>query len=238
MSAPKLTKRVQKQEGARATATAAPATTPLTAPASIRQSLQRHITRPVAVQRQVVQAPLRAAQLERQETERLALHRHAVTEQLAALPSMSAAPAQPVASPAVDRPQNPTDWVTVMRQRAAEIEGQPLDARQHAQFTALQRQTAQALAQGFRTDRSPATARYEHYGDQLASLQRHPVSAPVAQVVLGLVPGRERLALQRAVDTAVQRHEVRDHQAAAFAQAQTLQRQLAELDAEATQPVL
>nr|WP_255639075.1 DUF4157 domain-containing protein [Deinococcus betulae] len=125
-----------------------------------------------------------------------------------------------------------------MRQRAAEVEGQPLDARQHAQFTALQRQTAQALAQGFRTDRSPATARYEHYGDQLANLQRHPVSAPVAQVVLGLVPGRERLALQRAVDAAVQRQEVREQQAAAFAQTQTLQRQLAELDAEATQPVL
>ncbi|WP_233218914.1 eCIS core domain-containing protein [Deinococcus arcticus] len=56
--------------------------------------------------------------------------------------------------------------------------------------------------------------------------------------MLGLVPPGERLALQRAVDAAAQHHETQAAQAAEAHQRATLQRQLAELDAEATQPVL
>ncbi|MFC6661455.1 eCIS core domain-containing protein [Deinococcus multiflagellatus] len=125
-----------------------------------------------------------------------------------------------------------------MRHRAEQVEGKSLDTRQYAQFTALQRQVANTLVQGFRADRGPAQARYDTYGEHLATLQRHEISAPVSRVVLGLVPPGERLALQRAVDTAVQRYEAEAALSATAAHRQTLQRQLAELDAEATQPVL
>lgn len=125
-----------------------------------------------------------------------------------------------------------------MRARAEEVQGQPLDARAHAQFTALQRQVAQTLAQGFRTDRGEPAARYAAYGEHLATLQRHPVSAPVSRVILGLVPSSERLPLQRAADEALQRLQVREQAALNAETAHSLQRQLAELDAEATQPVL
>ncbi|GAA0501600.1 hypothetical protein GCM10008937_06370 [Deinococcus depolymerans] len=97
---------------------------------------------------------------------------------------------------------------------------------------------AQTLAQGFRSDRGDAQARYAAYGEHLATLQRHPVSAPVARVVLGLIPSAERLPLRRAVDETLQRLQAQEQAALNFDTLQTLQRQLAELDAEATQPVL
>ncbi len=125
-----------------------------------------------------------------------------------------------------------------MRHQAEQVEGQALDTRQYAQFTALQRQVAHTLAQGFRSDRGPVQARYDTYGEHLATLQRHEISAPVSRVVLGMVPAGERLALQRAVDVALQRYEAKAQQEASWEQRQRLQRQLAELDVEATQPVL
>ncbi|WP_146160614.1 hypothetical protein [Deinococcus arcticus] len=139
---------------------------------------------------------------------RLAIQRQAVREQLAALPDV-AAPVQRPAPPVPARPQSPADWVTVMRHQAEQVEGQALDTRQYAQFTALQRQVANTLVQGFRADRGPAQSRYDTYGEHLASLQRHAISAPVSRVVLGMVPAGERLALQRAVATAIQRHRRR-----------------------------
>lgn len=125
-----------------------------------------------------------------------------------------------------------------MRARAEEVQGRPLDARSSAAFTSLQRQVAQTLAQGFRSDRGDAQARYAAYGEHLATLQRHPVSAPVARVVLGLIPPAEHLPLQRAVDETLQRFQAQERASLNFDTLQTLQRQLAELDAEATQPVL
>ena len=63
-------------------------------------------------------------------------------------------------------------------------------------------------------------------------------TAPVARVVLGMVPPVERLPLQRATDEALQRLQAQEQAALHFETAQALQRQLAELDTEATQPVL
>lgn len=203
-----------------------------------RQALARHTVRPVAVQRQAVQAPLRAATLDRQEVQRLQQERRAVQAQLAALPAGSERPADPVARPVPAKPATPDEWVTVLRHRAGEIEGQRLDARTFGAFQALQRQVAQQLAQGFRADRSDTSARYASYGEQLATLQRHALSAPVARVVLGMVPPVERLPLQRATDEALQRLQAQESAALHFETIQSLQRQLAELDAEATQPVL
>ncbi|GGN43235.1 hypothetical protein GCM10010842_30510 [Deinococcus daejeonensis] len=126
----------------------------------------------------------------------------------------------------------------MLRHRAEGIEGQRLDARAFGEFQALQRQVAHTLAHGFRADRGDAQARYASYGEQLATLQRHTLSAPVARVVLGLVPPTERLPLQRATDDALQRLQAQEQAALAFDTVQAVQRQLAELDAEATQPVL
>ncbi|PTA66517.1 hypothetical protein C8263_17375 [Deinococcus arcticus] len=204
----------------------------------LQQALQRHTARPVTLQRQAVGPVLRASGLEQQEVTRLAVQRQAVREQLAALPQVEAAPIQRAAQSVPAKPQSPADWVTVMRHQAEQVEGKSLDTRQYAQFTALQRQVANTLVQGFCSDRGPAQARYDTYGEHLATLQRHEISAPVSRVVLGMVPAGERLALQRAVDTAVQRYEAEAALSATAAQRQTLQRQLAELDAEATQPVL
>lgn len=203
-----------------------------------RQALARHTARPVAAQRQAVQAPLRAATLDRQEVQRLQQERQAVQAQLAVLPAGSERPAAPVARPVPVKPTTPDEWVTVLQHRAGEIEGQRLDARTFGAFQALQRQVAQHLAQGYRADRGDPSARYASYGEQLATLQRHPLSAPVARVVLGLVPPTERLPLQRATDEALQRFQAQETAALHFDTAAALQRQLAELDAEATQPVL
>lgn len=210
------------------------------------QAITRQTTRPVAAQRQAVQAPLRAATLDRQERIRLQLQRQTLLAQADTL-SVPASRVQTVVHPQLNphagsavpaKPQTPEEWVTVMRARAQEVEGQALDTRQYAAFTGLQRQVAHTLAQGFRMDPSPADQRYEVYGAHLASLQRYALSAPVSRVVLGTVPAGERLALQRAVDTAVQHQQRQEAQRAEAAQAMALQRQLAELDAEATQPVL
>ncbi|MBZ9753037.1 DUF4157 domain-containing protein [Deinococcus sp. HMF7604] len=198
---------------------------------------QAHLHRPVRVQRQVAGPVLRAASLQQAEVARVGVQRAAVAGQLAALPA-GLAPTPRVPEPVPTQPVTPGQWVTVMRHRAEQVEGVPLDTRAAAQFSALQRQVAQTLAQGFRTDRGPAAERHATYGDHLASLQRHPASAQVARAVLGLVPGGERLALQRAADHAAQRFAAQEAQAAQALHAQALQRQLAELDAEATQPVL
>jgi hypothetical protein len=195
--------------------------------------------RPVVAQRQAVQAPLRAAALARQEEGQVRQRRAHLEASLEGLGAAPERPVQPSAAPVMPtQPQTPGQWAAALRERAGEVEGRPLDARQAAQFTALQRQVAQTLAQGFRQDRRAPEERYSDYGDHLATLQRHPVSAPVAGVVLGLVPAAERPALQRAAAEGLERqlaHEealTRDHSR------QTVQRQLAELDAEAGRPLL
>ncbi|MCD0164947.1 DUF4157 domain-containing protein [Deinococcus sp. 12RED42] len=202
------------------------------------QTLQRFTARPQTLQRQAVMPVLRAAALDRQEQTRLSQQSTQVQRQITALGEVTPAPrpAEPLAAPA--KPTTPADWVTVMRLRAEEVAGRPLDARSSAAFTALQRQVAQTLAQGFRADRGDAQARYATYGEHLATLQRHAVSAPASRVVLGLIPSAERLPLQRATDEALQRFQAQEQTALNFDTRQTLQRQLAELDAEATQPVL
>ncbi|MCD0168972.1 DUF4157 domain-containing protein [Deinococcus sp. 23YEL01] len=203
-----------------------------------RQALHRHTTRPVTAQRQQAAPVLRAASLDRAEVARLESRRQGVQAQLSVLPAPAGQPTRPPARPVPARPVTPDEWVTVLRHRAEGIEGRRLDTRAFGEFQALQRQVAQTLAQGFRADRGDAQARYATYGEQLATLQRHALSAPVARVVLGMVPPSERLPLQRAADEALQRFQAQEQAALNFESLQTLQRQLAELDAEATQPVL
>ncbi|MDR6221536.1 DUF4157 domain-containing protein [Deinococcus soli (ex Cha et al. 2016)] len=206
--------------------------------AQLQQALHRHTVRPIAAQRELAAPVLRAATIDRAETARLTTQRRAVQAQRRALPTEPEQPVALLAQPVPVKPVTPDDWVTVLRQRTEAMEEQRLDTRSFGEFQTLQRLVAQQLAQGFRADRSDTNARYASYGEQLATLQRHALSAPVARVVLGLVPPVERLPLQRATDEAVQRIQAQEQAALHFETAQALQRQLAELDAEATQPVL
>ncbi|WP_119674355.1 DUF4157 domain-containing protein [Deinococcus sp. RM] len=199
--------------------------------------LQRFLSTPTRAQTQAAQPVLRAATLQRQEEDRLSIAREGVQQQIGALGQVM--PVQrPADLPVPARPVTPSDWVTVMRHRAESVEGQRLDTRTFGEFQTLQRQVAQSLSQGFRMDRGEPAARYATFGEHLATLQRHALSAPVSRVVLGMIPPAERLPLQRATDEALQRMQVQDQAALNFDAVTSLQRQLAELDAEATQPVL
>ncbi|WP_343757303.1 DUF4157 domain-containing protein [Deinococcus depolymerans] len=199
--------------------------------------LQRFLSTPARAQGQVARPVLRAATLQRQEEDRLSGARQTVQRQVEAVGDV--APVQRHADlPVPARPVTPSDWVTVMRHRAETVEGQRLDTRTFSDFQTLQRQVAQSLGQGFRMDRGNPAARYAAYGEHLATLQRHALSAPVSRVVLGMVPPAERLPLQRATEEALQRQMAQEQAALNFDTLGSLQRHLAELDAEATQPVL
>ncbi|PIG99014.1 eCIS core domain-containing protein [Deinococcus sp. UR1] len=199
--------------------------------------LQRFLDTPTRAQAQATQPVLRAATLQRQEEDRLASARAQAQQRAAALRETGLVQ-RPVQPPVPAKPVSPSDWVTVMRARAERVDGQRLDTRTFGEFQTLQRQVAQSLSQGFRSDRGEPAVRYATYGEHLATLQRHALSAPVSRVVLGLVPPSERLPLQRATDEALQRQLAQEQAARDFESLQTLQRQLAELDAVATQPVL
>ena len=140
-------------------------------------------------------------------------------------------------TPIIRQPQSHADWVTVMRQQAEQAEGRSMQTREAMQFTALQRQIAQRLTTGYRQDRQPSATRNAEYAQHLVQLQRHPISSNVAQVILNGIPGAERPALQRAVDEVLQREadqQARDTDALTL---HSLQRQLADLNEQATQPV-
>ena len=202
-----------------------------------RHMLQRFTARSQTAQRQAAAPVLRAASLDRQEQGRLTGERATLQRQISTLDKAALAQ-QPAQPPVPVKPTTPADWVTVMRERADNMQGQRLDTRAFGEFQTLQRQVAQTLAHSFRSDRGDAQARYATYGEHLATLQRHALSAPVSRVVLGMVSPSERLPLQRAADEALQRQLAQEQAALNFGTLSSLQRQLAELDAETTQPVL
>ncbi|NTY00636.1 DUF4157 domain-containing protein [Deinococcus sp. JMULE3] len=209
---------------------------PAQEPSGQALAVQRLLSTPMRAQGQAVRPVLRAAALQRQEEARLSSAREVVQRQVAALGGVSGVQRE-VQTPVPARPVTPSDWVTVMRHRAERVEGQRLDTRTFGEFQTLQRQVAQSLGQGFRRDRGEPAARYATYGEHLATLQRHALSAPVSRVVLGMVPPAERTPLQRATDAALQRQMAQEQAALNFDTLASLQRQLAELDAETTQPV-
>lgn len=210
---------------------AAPVATAVQRQTEARRDLQQHTSRPIGLQRQVMQPVLRAAALHTQELQRLAAQRESLQREAAALgPSapeatQQALQRQQTPAPSVPRkPQSVGDWVTVMRAQAEQAEGRWMSSRETAQYAALQRQVAQTIAQNFRQDRQPASVRHEQYAGHLAALQRSP-AAPVATVALQLMPAGERIAVQRALGEVLQREaqqQVRDAQAL---QRHSLQRQ-------------
>lgn len=199
------------------------------------------------VQRQSVQPVLSAASLYRQEVQQVEGIRPTLQRQVAEL-QQSHTPAavqaalqrqQERTAPAtiLRHPQSQGDWVTVMRQQAEQADGRMMLSRENEQFKALQRQVAQRLAAGYRQDQRSSEVRNAEYAGHLVALQRHPISGHVAQVVLGLIPQGERPKLQRAVDETLQREAEQQAQDAPALHLHALQRQLAELDEQATRPV-
>jgi hypothetical protein len=88
-----------------------------------RRAVQTLTHRPVAAQRQLVQAVLRAADLSQQEVSRVEQAQAPLQRQVAelfnGLPEQAYETAlQRHAVQAPTRPQSPSDWVTVMRMRA------------------------------------------------------------------------------------------------------------------------
>lgn len=217
-----------------------------------RQALHRHLftftARPAGAQRQVASPVLKAAQLHSEELHRLARQRLELRQHVGSLSAVmpdgategsagqSAQPSFP--TPINTQPQSPADWVAVMRQSAEATEGRRLDPKAYGQFTALQRQVAGHLTQAFRVDRQPASERHQAFAAHLVQLQGHVLSRPVAQVVLGTLPAGERGAVQRAVDDLQAREAQQRQRGEQVLRLQALQRQLADLDEQATQPVL
>ncbi|WP_291432248.1 hypothetical protein [Deinococcus sp.] len=168
-----MTERVHRVQRVQATPrriVALPEQAPADALALKQQAVQRFTARPQTLQRQAVLPVLRAAALDRQEQTRLRQQQTQVQRQITALGEVTPAPHLPEPSAVRAAPTTPGDRVTVMRLRAEEVAGRPLDARSSSQFTALQRQVAQTLAQGFRSDRGEPAARYAAYGEHLTTL--------------------------------------------------------------------
>ena len=205
-------------------------------------------SRPAAVQRQVAAPVLHAASLAHQETLRVEQARPALQRQVRELEqtyppttiqtTIQRQQARTAPTPIIRQPQSTADWVTVMRQQAEQAEGQAMRSSEFEQVKALQRQVAQRLAGAYRQDRQVPALRTAEYAGHLVALQRHPISAQVAQVVLTQIPQGERHALQRAVDEALQRETAQQAQDAEATGLSALQRHLAELDDQATQPVV
>jgi Domain of unknown function (DUF4157)/Novel toxin 15 len=241
--------------------TLAPLFTPqLQRQAVAAQGLAAHTLRPVALQRQQLSPVLEALSLQRQVTEDLSVQREALRAQIgpmqtnlppgvaqAALQEAAlqrqAAGQRPVA--ALSRPpQAPAEWV-----QAAQLELQRvadpatpggtrwMGTAERERHIGTLRGAGQGLARGFKNDHGPAAQRYAEYGESLATLQRQPLTAGVSRLVMSQVSPAERPHLQRAVDAALQRQQEQDEQDRSALHLHALQRQLAELDEQAGQPL-
>ncbi|WP_148234928.1 eCIS core domain-containing protein [Deinococcus maricopensis] len=223
-----------------------------------RTALQRHLnahtSRPARTQRQAVHPILTAARLHA-DTERDehnaraallarmdALHHALPDGALQAAQQRQVARRAPTARPA--RPTTPEDWVRVALHAAQHTQdphhperSRPLNAAEYTQHTATLHAATQHLVAAFRSDTAPAAVRHATYGERLATLQRHPGSAPISRMVLHLLPTSERPGVQRAMTAAVQRHAAEDTQDAQALELHDLHAHLAALDADHARPL-
>ncbi|AZI43657.1 DUF4157 domain-containing protein [Deinococcus psychrotolerans] len=224
------------------------------------RQLAEQTLRPVRVQRQHSQTVFSALSVQRQADEQLSVQRRALTGQLAALGGAPAPDAQDAAfsaavqrraeqragpQPLTQKPSTPAQWV-----QAAQLEVQrmadpakPAQTRwmslsERDQHVGTLRTVGQQLAVGFKNDRGPAVQRYAEYGLQLATLQRQTQTSGISRMVMSQLPVSERPTVQRAVDEALQRLATQDEQDQSALQLHALQRQLADLGAQAEQPVM
>lgn len=208
------------------------------------RSLQRRAVQPVfeaAGERQQLQV--------QRQTERESLQRQRTELQASLPPGAAPLPApQPPTLPLAFQRQahgkgsglvpSPADWAGLY---AYEMARHTPDARgmyPSAPVAALQRLVASGLAQTARTSRLPPLQRQAELGQALASLGRQPLGRAVVQGSLSqMLPG-ERPALQRALDEADETLGRREAQGKQWEALQGLQRQLAEHETGANQPLL
>ncbi|GHF79523.1 eCIS core domain-containing protein [Deinococcus ficus] len=215
--------------------------------APVQRVMQRFTSTPTTAQRQAAQPVLRAASLQRQEEETLSVQRLPLQRQVDALATTLPAGAVPSAlqrqaservSSVPARPQTAGDWVTIMRHQAEQVQGSRMDARTTQAFTTLQRQVTGALVQSVKLDPRPAIQRHAEFAQHAIALQRHALTNHIPRAALAQLPPGERLSLQRAVDDAVQADALQRQQDEQALKLHSLQRQLAELDEQATKPVM
>lgn len=218
-----------------------------TAHAALQRGLQRLTSTPTTAQREVAQPVLRAVSLQRQEEEALSSRRLPLQRQVAELrPTLPAhaiasalqRQANEYASSVPTRPQGVGDWVTIMRHTAEQVNGTRMDARTSRAFTTMQRQVTGALVQGVKLDPRPTAQRHAEFAQHAVALQRHALTKHIPRAALSQLPPGERQSLQRAVDDALHADALQRQQDEQALKLHSLQRQLAELDEQATKPVM
>ena len=147
--------------------------------------------------------------------------------------------------PLAAKPSRPADWVQVAQLEVQRVQDpkQPeltrmLSTADMGQHRRTLQTVSQQLAQGFKADRSPPMQRYAEYGEQLATLQRQALTKIIPRHFMTQIPAAERPSVQRAMDEALQRLSQQDSQDQQALTLQTLQRQLAKVEAEAEQPIM
>ncbi|WP_234305337.1 eCIS core domain-containing protein [Deinococcus ficus] len=210
--------------------------------------MQRFTSTPTAAQRQAAQPVLRVASLQRHEEEHLRAQRLPLQRQVAELRASLPASAIQAAlqRQASERtpgdipshPQAAREWVTVMRHRAEQVDGTRMDARSTQAFATLQRQVAAALVHSVKHDPSPTLQRHTAFAEHAVSLQRHALTRHIPRAALAQLPPGERLSLQRAVDEATRADALQRQQDQQALTLHSLQRHLADLDEQATKPVM
>jgi len=218
------------------------------------QQLTAHTLRPVALQRQQVRPIFQALDLQREVDQGLAVQRNALQAEAQPLRVSAgvvksdlhrqAARHAPVA-PLTQPPASPSDWVQAARLEIQRVQDPAaldqtrwLGAADRERHIRTLRSIGFGLAQGFKTDRGPAVQRYAEYGDGLATLQRQALTAGIPRMVLAQMSSAERPMLQRAVDEALQRQRDEEERGASALKVHSLQRQLADLDHQAEQPIM
>jgi len=222
--------------------------------AQVGQHLAAHTFRPMALQRQQVGPVLEASGLQREVDKGLRLQRQDLQAQVsqsrmsngAVEGALQRQTARYAPVPALQQaPAGPAEWVQAARVEvrrvadpAAPDRTRWLSGAERERHLGSLRSVGQGLAQGFKADRGPAVQRYAEYGEQLATLQRQPLTGSIPRMVLAQLSPSERPMLQRAVDEALQRYAEQDAQDQAALNQHALQRQLAELDHQAERPLL
>jgi len=221
--------------------------------AQAQQQLVTHTRRPTAFQRQQASTMFQALNLQREAAQELELQRNVIQAEAGPLPvsakaveaalQRQAARTAPVGA-LRQAPATPGQWVQAARLEVQRVQDPSapnqtrwLGAADRARHVGILRSIGHGLAQGFKTDRGPATQRYAEYGDGLATLQRQALTGSVPRMVLALTSPAERPLLQRAIDEALQRQQAEEARDEAVLHLHGLQRQLADLDHQA-QPIM
>jgi len=222
--------------------------------AEAERRLITHSLRPVTLQRQQVGPMFQALNLQWEADHRLDLQRKALQEQAGGLQvpagtietALQRQAARGAPADALGQaPASPMQWVQAAMLEVQRVQD-PTSPDQTRWLSTLERErhisalrsVGHGLAQGFKADRSPAVQRYAEYGDGLATLQRQALTSGVVRTVMQQTSPAERPMLQRAIDEALQRQAEEEARDASALHLYTLQRQLADLDRQAEQPIM